>query len=163
MGSAPFHPLPTPPDRAETGADAPCGIAAGARIFTLDGALPVEHLAPGDRVVTRAGVAVLRRVTVHPADTAAVVRIAPGALGHDRPGAGLVLGAGQPVAVGDWRAKTLYGQARAMVPVRRLIDGQYIRARAAGGQRLYRLEFDRPQVVYADGVELGCAPVTVTV
>ena len=31
------------------------GVTQGARVMTLDGALPVEFLTPGDRVITRGG------------------------------------------------------------------------------------------------------------
>lgn len=41
-----------------------CGLATGTVVFTLDGALPVEFLEPGDRIVTRAGARVLRRIDV---------------------------------------------------------------------------------------------------
>ena len=36
------------------------GLAPGTIIFTLEGALPVEYLSPGDRIITRAGMRVLR-------------------------------------------------------------------------------------------------------
>ncbi len=38
-------------------------IATGTIIYTLDGALPVEYLAPGDRIITRAGMRVLRGIS----------------------------------------------------------------------------------------------------
>ena len=40
------------------------GMAPGTIIYTLDGALPVEYLAPGDRIITRAGMRVLRDISV---------------------------------------------------------------------------------------------------
>jgi hypothetical protein len=40
------------------------GLAPGTIVFTLDGALPVEVLVPGDRIVTRSGARVLKEVTV---------------------------------------------------------------------------------------------------
>ncbi len=40
-------------------------IAVGTIIYTLDGTLPVEYLAPGDRIITRAGMRVLRAITRH--------------------------------------------------------------------------------------------------
>lgn len=39
----------------------PC-LAAGTIVLTMDGALPVETLAPGDRIITRAGARVLRLI-----------------------------------------------------------------------------------------------------
>ena len=37
-------------------------LPIGTMIYTLDGALPVEYLSPGDRIVTRAGAKKLRGV-----------------------------------------------------------------------------------------------------
>ncbi len=37
-------------------------LPIGTIIYTLDGALPVEYLSPGDRIVTRAGARKLRNV-----------------------------------------------------------------------------------------------------
>ncbi len=39
------------------------GLAPGTIIFTLEGALPVEYLSPGDRIITRAGMRVLRALS----------------------------------------------------------------------------------------------------
>lgn len=64
------------------------GFVPGTIIYTLDGALPVEFLTPGDRIITRAGARELRGV----------------------------------------------------------------RARVIRGIRSLLLEFDAPQMVYADGV-----------
>ncbi len=38
------------------------GLPVGTVILTLEGALPVEYLEPGDRIVTRAGARVLKRI-----------------------------------------------------------------------------------------------------
>ena len=38
------------------------GLPLGTIVLTLDGALPVEFLTPGDRIVTRAGMRVLRGI-----------------------------------------------------------------------------------------------------
>ena len=37
-------------------------LASGTIVMTMDGALPVEYLAPGDRIVTRNGARVLRDI-----------------------------------------------------------------------------------------------------
>ncbi len=42
----------------------PAWLRPGTIIYTLDGALPVEFLVPGDRIVTRAGARRLRRLRV---------------------------------------------------------------------------------------------------
>jgi hypothetical protein len=133
----------------------------GTSVMTLDGALPVEHLSPGDRVVTRAGVRRLAAVTVTVVRDAAMVAVAPGALGHDRPDRALMLPAAQPVLLRDWRAQAMYGAPAALVPVGRLADGTFLEHRTVAEVRLFALHFDAPAVAYADGVEVGCAPLTV--
>ncbi|MHC0053132.1 Hint domain-containing protein [Actibacterium sp. D379-3] len=136
----------------------PGGLAEGTTILTLDGALPVEFLSPGDRIVTRNGARSLRRLTAHRL-TGAPYRISPGALGHDNPDREMFLAPGQKLLIRDWRAQALYGAKQALVPVARLADGTYI-ARAAGkvGLRLYALEFDGDEIFYADGMEVASAP-----
>ena len=133
-------------------------IAQGTGILTLDGNLPVEYLSPGDRIVTRAGAMRLLAMRVHKAE-ASLIRVAPSSLGHDRPGHPLLLTPETEVLVRDWRAKAMFGRAQAMVAVSRLVDGDYIRRVTGAGVRMYTLEFAGPQVIYADGVEVGCAGV----
>jgi hypothetical protein len=137
------------------------GLAMGTSVLTLQGALPVEYLSVGDRVVTRTGARVLRAVAVSVQRDADVVTVAPGALGHDRPGAPLCLPAAQPVLLRDWRAQALYGAAEAAVPAARLVDGEFLRAGRVAELRLFRLVFDAVETVYADGVEVVCVPETV--
>ncbi|MFD2175157.1 Hint domain-containing protein [Rhodobacter lacus] len=133
------------------------GLTAGAEVATLEGVLPVEYLSPGERVVTRAGARVLRAVTTLPLITD-LVRIAPGTFGRGRPGTALILGAGTEVLLRDWRAQALFGRAQALVAVSRVIDGRFVTRVTGGKMRLYGLHFDHPEVIYAEGVEIGCAP-----
>ncbi|MBI1217451.1 MAG: hypothetical protein GC186_02790 [Rhodobacteraceae bacterium] len=136
---------------------APCiGLLAGTQILTLAGEMPVEFLNPRDRIITRSGARTLRGITVTPLHNARAVRVSAGSLGHDRPGRDLVIGADQPVLVRDWRAPALFGAAQALVAVGRLVDGQYVRHVMLATAQMITLEFDRPETVYADGVELGC-------
>ena len=141
--------------------DAVTGLAMGTRVMTLQGALPVEFLSVGDRVVTRSGARVLRAIRVTVLQDVAVVQVAPGALGHDRPEGQMCLPAGQPVLLRDWRAQALYGAREEAVPVARLVDGEFLRAGRAAEMRLFRLEFDTPETIFADGVEIACLPQTV--
>ncbi|WP_083947660.1 Hint domain-containing protein [Phaeovulum vinaykumarii] len=145
--------------RAARGAVAslPGGLAQGTLILTLDGALPVEHLVPCDRVITRAGMRRVVAVEALSTRTASrrQVRVAPGALGHNRPDRALILAADTPVFVRDWRAQALCGAAQGCVPAERLIDGEFV-TECDAPTRLFRLIFDSDQVIYADGVEIGC-------
>ena len=138
------------------------GLAQGTIIRTMDGELPVEFLSVGDRVITRGGMR--RIVALHAQEfTGEIVHIRPGVLGHDRPEDALVIGGDTDVLLRDWRASALYGAAEAMVPAARLVDGEFITRRPAHGLRLFTLCFERDEVIYADGVEIGAARVPVTV
>lgn len=142
-------------------ATAPVGLPVGVQVLTLQGAMPVEFLSPGDKVITRSGARSLRAIDVAVIPEAEVVHVSAGALGHDRPGQPLCLPAAQPVLVRDWRAKALFGAATATVPAARLIDGEFLRPGKVPGLRVVRLCFDATETVYADGVEVVCAPQTV--
>ena len=131
------------------------GIASGTVVATLDGYLPVDFLAPGDRIVTRDGMRVIRAIHMQ-RFTGRAVRISASALGHDRPEQDLTLPCDTLVLLRDWRAQAIYGQDQALVPVERLVDGEYVVHEKVTGMRLYELLFDAPQIVYAEGVELFC-------
>ncbi len=132
------------------------GIAAGAPVMTLDGLLPVEYLAPGDRIVTRNGARRLARIEVTLLQHARVVVLGPDSLGAGRPTAPLTVTADQPVLIRDWRARALYASRTALIPAARLADGAFIRAETLPELRLYTLTFAEAEVIYAGGVELAC-------
>lgn len=132
------------------------GMAAGTRIRTLDGILPVEFLEPGDRIVTRSGARRLVAVLVRQARALDVVRVKASTLGHDRPEADLLLGPDQPVIVRDWRARVLYGEDVASVPSARLADGEHVLREIRREVRLYTLRFAEDEVIWAEGMELAC-------
>jgi len=138
------------------------GIAAGTIVLTMDGALPVDFLSPGDRIITRAGMRVLRAVHLHRYSGAAI-RIRSGALGHDRPEQDLTLPADTLVHLRDWRAGALFGAEQAQVPLHRLVDGEFVAPEEVKSMRLYDLRFDAPQVIYAEGLELPCAAAEATI
>lgn len=135
-----------------------CGIAMGTAVLTLQGAIPVEFLTPGDRIITRSGAQTLLAVT--PLPSAGVVRVSASTLGVEQPEEDVIVGADTPLRVTDWRARAFGGTDHAMVEARWLCDGQYIRREAAGDHRLFALAFDRPVVIYAGGIEIGIAPAT---
>jgi hypothetical protein len=136
------------------------GMAMGTVVMTAAGALPVEYLSPGDRVITRAG---LRRVVdvVVTQGMTDVVRIAASALGHGRPADDVTLAANQTVLIRDWRAKAMFGAAQAQVAVARLVDGTLVR-RDRAEMRMFALVLDTPAIVQAGGMELACDGATVT-
>lgn len=141
---------------AHRGAAPVMGIAAGSSVMTAEGALPVEYLEPGDRIITRGGIRVLRRVEFAVIRDADVVRIGAETLGVDTPADDLLVSADQPVLVRDWRARALCGAAVGMVPAAQLIDGAYIRAERVSTLWVFTLHFDETAVIYVGGLELGC-------
>jgi Hint domain len=136
------------------------GIAQGTVVLTAQGAMPVEYLSPGDKIITRDGLRVLADIAVQVFSGDAVC-VGASTLGHDRPQTDVIMGTDQAILIRDWRAKALYGTAQAMVPAARLADGELIRRTTVSGLRLYRLEFAQPAVIYAGGLELVCDAVSV--
>lgn len=138
------------------------GMAAGTRVLTLDGELPVEYLTPGDRILTRSGARVLRDVRVTVLQSARAVRISAETLGIDRPEDDMTVGPDQPVMVRDWRARALCGAPVGVVAATALCDGEFIREERVAELRLFTLHFDAAETVYACGLELGCPAVAVS-
>lgn len=138
--------------------DGPAAFAPASMILTLDGALPVEHLYPGDKVITRHGARALvglDRVTL--AAGTPIVEVTRNAFGG-RPDRDIWLPAAQRILIRDWRAKALYGQPQACVPAGQLVDGEYVRlAQLDRDETCFALRFGRPEVLYADGLELASA------
>ena len=133
------------------------GLGAGTIILTLKGEMAVEHLRPGDRIITRdSGVAVLRQVR-KTRQTVCPIMIRAGSLGHTRPDADLILPPGTSVHIRDWRAKALYGQPTANVPAQRLVDGEFVIALPKQDMTTFQLLFDMPHILYASGLEVVSA------
>ena len=137
-------------DQTDTGA-----IAQGARVMTLDGALPVEFLSPGDRVVTRSGAMRLRAIEMRVVP-GPMIRIAASGLGDGRPDRPLLLAPATPVLLRGWRARAIFGAPQALVAVARLVNGDDVTRVSGDELRCFVLGFDTAQVIYVDGVEVGC-------
>lgn len=138
------------------------GVAAGTQVLTLDGELPVQFLAPGDRIITRAGARPLRQVSVHLIHNAQMVRIAGSARGQGRREVDLFLPPAQVILLRDPPAKPLFGKASALAEAQRLSDGEYIRYERVAEVRLFTLHFDREEIIFAGGLELACPGLTPT-
>ena len=133
-----------------------CGLAAGTPVLTLSGIIPVEFIAPGDKVITRSGARVVTAVEIAVVRNADMIRISEGVLGKDRPEADMLVAPRQPMLIRDWRAKALAGLDQAVMSAFRLVDGDYIRAETLPEARIVTLRFADPQVIFAAGLELGC-------
>lgn len=139
------------------------GLPMGTTIYTLAGALAVEALYPGDRVITRdAGAQTLLDIRRHPVLAGTpMVHVTGDALGG-RPTQDTILPGEQRVLIRDWRARALYGTPSARVPLRRLVDGEYLRWTDDSPEAVLSLHFAHAHIIYANGLELFSAdPVAV--
>lgn len=132
------------------------GVLEGTRIRTLDGLLPVEYLQPGDRIVTRSGARRLVALSVQKRRSIDLVRIRASVLDRDHPEDDLLVAPGQGIVIRDWRAHVLYKQPAAVIPAGRLEDGEFVLREVHHGVRLFSLRFAEDEVIWAEGLELGC-------
>ena len=133
-------------------------LPPGTEILSLAGALPIEAIYPGDRVITRdAGAQVLTRIARHevPAEMR-FVAVRKDALGG-KPSRDLLLPANQRVFLRDWRAQALFGTSCARVALARLVDGEFICWSENRPKAVLTLHFAREHVIYADGLEVMSA------
>ena len=137
------------------------GLLVGTPVMTLDGALPVEFIAPGDRIVTRRGMRRVVAIEVTQVENARVVSFASDSLGVGRPATAVIVSPNQQIVIRDWRAKVLYDRAEATLPASRLCDGELIRVDILAEARFVTMRFDAPEVIYAGGMEMLCLPLTV--
>ncbi|GIT85901.1 Hint domain-containing protein [Roseobacter sp. OBYS 0001] len=135
------------------------GFVHGARILTMKGARRVEHLRPGDHVITRGNGAVPVHLIEQRSMVVPAVYIVAGSLGHHQPDLDSLLPASQTVLLRDWRAHAFAGAEETMVRIDRLVDGEYVRDIGLQTLTLYSVFCAAPQVLYADGMELGTADI----
>lgn len=154
-----MHPHQNAPAWDAGGVSAPAtpGLAPTTVVMTAEGELPAAVLEPGDRIVTRRGMARLQGV-IHrdwPCGLTPVL-VLPGALGG-KPHRACLLPPAQRILLRDWRARALWGRAAAAPRVSRLIDGTFIRWTEEAPAGLVQLFLGRPEILYADGLELSSA------
>ena len=133
------------------------GFAHDARIVTTRGMRRVQELRVGDRLITRGnGVVAIDRLEQRSLVTNAVYFLA-GSIGHHQPDRDSLLPAGQAVLVRDWRAHAFGRLPEVLATADTLIDGEYVRRLGMVPITLYSVFCGKPQVLYADGMELASA------
>lgn len=132
-------------------------LVAGAIVLTTGGALPEQHLAPGDTVITEDSGAAVPRGLRHHTTRAGRIATRAGALGHARPEADVLLPATQKILLRDLRERVLVGAERALVPISQLVDGEVIHSVGTHHATFVELLFDAPHILYADRLELASA------
>ncbi len=132
----------------------PSGVVAGTLILTADGALPVEFLSAGDRIISRARGMV--RVTDVSASTQSIhmVRLETGALDENKPERPTMLPAAQPVLLRGSRARTFGQGSQVVMPAGCIVDDLTVTDLGERDVRLFHLTFPQPELIYADGLEL---------
>ncbi|KIC08318.1 hypothetical protein RA19_20300 [Leisingera sp. ANG-M1] len=132
-------------------------LLRGTIVLTREGERAAEEIKAGDSLITRTqGMAQVERVRTRRAMLQAVC-ISEGSLGDTRADGNLTVPWDQRILVRDWRAKAMFGQPQAVVPAYELVDGEFIRDMGLQMMDLTILEFSRPHVIYAGGLELAAA------
>ncbi len=139
-----------------------CGLPVGTPILTSQGTMAVEFLSAGDNIITRNGGA-QPLVDVH-ATTHATrgIKFTAGCFGESGPAEDVILPPDQPMLLRDWRARAFFGQSQAMIRAGQLVDDEFILDIGPRKLVLFRLAFDRPRIIYANGIELGTSDEAMT-
>jgi hypothetical protein len=143
-------------DIGQPGSGTAFGLLAGTRVCTQYGLLPVQLLAPGDRIVTRSGARRLVSMSVQLRRNADLIRVRASTLGPDRPEADLLVAPGQCLLISDWRARVLYKQDQAAIPALRLVDDEFILCERHPMARMVTLRFAEDEVILAEGLQVAC-------
>lgn len=98
------------------------GFLAGTLLRTPCGDVPVQDLAPGDRIITRdRGAQRVRRILRRVDATLRPVRIAAHALGPNLPESDLFLGPGHRVLLHSTGAERLFGLSEVLLPAHQIV------------------------------------------
>ncbi|WP_309568111.1 Hint domain-containing protein [Psychromarinibacter sediminicola] len=146
-------------ETADSAATTPC-FTPGTQIATARGAVAVEDLAPGDRVVTRdnglqevrwvgakrmSGRDLLRRPHLRP------VLIRQGALGNGQPAQDMLLSPNHRVLVASDQTQLYFEEREVLCSAKHLINNRGIQAVQTTGTTYVHFMFDRHEVVLSDG------------
>ena len=137
----------------EAGADFPVCFAQGTRIITRKGALRIEDLRVGDKVLTRDnGYKAIRWIgqsSVAAYGKFAPILFHPGALGNQ---SDLLLSAEHRVLVSGWECELLSGETEALIAAKHLLDNPLVERRVGGLITYFHILFDRHEIIFANGV-----------
>lgn len=132
------------------------GLVAGTTVLTADGIIPVELLTPGDRIVTRnTGLVRLAHLTFSQYD-GDFIAITARSLAETRPDTDTIIPAAQTVLLRGTCAQMMTGHPAALVSAEKLAGISGVTLHQGIEMTLVQLVFDRPQLVYADGLETLC-------
>lgn len=127
-------------------------FVAGTLIGTLNGHVPIEHLAPGDSVLTRDnGMRLVRWIgsTKRAANgNVAPIHIAAGTLKNTRD---LLISPNHRMLIVGAEAEYISGDNEVLVAAKHLVDGQNIRQINGGYVEYFHLLFDDHEIILAEG------------
>lgn len=130
----------------------PCFVA-GTMIATPEGEVAVEHLAPGDLVITRDnGLQPVRwvgRRTVAAVGALAPIRIEPDTFGQH---GALLVSPQHRVLIRDALAELLFGDTEVLVAAKDLVNDRAVRPVEGGEVDYVHILFDAHQVIYSEGL-----------
>lgn len=129
------------------------------QVLTCKGEILARNLCVGDRIITRDfGAIALRGLKArYPRETQELVFIPAHAFGKNRPERPITVLADQPIVIRDQRAQLLYNRKQARVAAARLVDGTFVRGLKKDPGPMIALHFEKPAVVYANGLEIVSA------
>lgn len=137
-------------------------FTAGTRILTPQGQRPVEHLVPGDMVMTRDhGLQTLRWIGCRHVDTNEIadfdqvrpVRIRKGALGNQMPDRDLLVSGDHRVMVsGPGFEELLLDADEVLVPAKLLLGRDGVSVDEADAVIYYHLMFDETELLLSEGI-----------
>ena len=137
----------------QSGADFPVCFAQGTRIITRKGAIRIESLRVGDKVLTRDnGYKVIRWIgqsSVAAYGKFAPILFRPGALGNQTE---LLLSAEHRVLLTGSECELLTGETETLIAAKHLVNNTLIERRVGGLITYYHILFDQHEVVFANGV-----------
>lgn len=148
-------PLAMKPRKADTPCKIqPTGLSGDTLVRTIMGLRPVARLMAGDLILNAQGQIIelrsLRTAKLRKADCVAVDASACGfGLAPGTHQGTWIIGAGQKLAMRDWRSDVLFGKP-ALTAAATLVDEIHVRP-ADKGATVYQLAFDSPQVIEANG------------
>ncbi len=140
--------LPSPSPRLLT------GIVGSTPLYTPGGAIPAEHLTPGDHILSRSRqTAILQEIHLRDLSDA-MIRIAPDTLGRARPEAFTLLPPDQRILLRQGAGARREG----IFAARDLVDGDTVKWYTPRSPvRVVQLVFDSALIVYAGGLEIETA------
>jgi hypothetical protein len=130
-----------------------CAVSAGSTILTLAGCVSARDLHAGDRIVTRDhGAQPVRDVDYIPISSdASAVAIPAGALGDNDP---TIVAPSQRILIRNAMADLYFGENEVLATAENLVGLAGITTTNAPHLGFVRLEFDAPEIIYADGLEI---------